>query len=247
MLQLIASNSFLTVNVLIAKEVGLNAAAMLAELASTQMYWEQHDGLDPDGMFFETAEQIEEHTTLTTYQQASAVKVLEEKGLLKTRRKGIPAKKFYCVDAVAIMALFKNKFSRNLKTGFQETSKQESQFFEVSNKNRDIKNRKVRIDINNTVSSSSLSEPVKEKVADFFAYREEIRKPYKSERSVRTLIAQIEKQEQMHGATAVIRCIDETMQNGWLGIFWDKIPKAQGNSPTDMAEIARMMDEGVIV
>lgn len=246
MLQLIASNSFLTVNVLIAKEVGLDAAALLAELASAQMYWEQHDGLDGEGMFFETAEQIEERTTLTTYQQAKAVKVLEEKGLLKTRRKGIPAKKFYHVDGTQIMAFFQNKFSKNLKTGYQETLKQEPQFFEVSN-NKQINNKqKIRIDINTTVSNSALSEPVKEKVLDFLAYRTEIRKPYKSERSIKSLVTQIEKQEQERGSTAVIACIDTTMQNGWLGLFWDKAPKAQANGPTDMAEIARLMDEGVI-
>ena len=245
-LQLIASNSFLTVNVLIAKEVGLDAAALLAELASAQMYWEQHSGLDEEGMFFETAEQIEERTTLTAYQQTKAAKVLEEKGLLRTRRKGIPAKKFYCVDGDQIMALFQNKFPKNLKTGHQKTLKQEPQFFEVSN-NKQINNKqKIRIDINTTVSNSALSEPVKEKVLDFLAYRTEIKKPYKSERSIKSLVTQIEKQEQERGSTAVIACIDTTMQNGWIGLFWDKAPKAQANSPADMAEIARLMDEGVI-
>ena len=96
------------------------------------------------------------------------------------------------------------------------------------------------------LSDSSLSEPVREKVSDFLAYRKEIKKPYKSERSIKSLITQIEKQEQAIGSMAVISVIDTTMQNGWQGLFWDKAPKKQNHSAADMAEIARLMDEGVI-
>ena len=95
------------------------------------------------------------------------------------------------------------------------------------------------------LSDSSLSEPVREKVLDFLAYRKEIKKPYKSERSIKSLVTQIEKQEQAIGSIAVIRVIDTSMQNGWQGLFWEKAPKPQ-NSSADMAEIARMMDEGVL-
>ena len=241
MLQLIASNSFLTVNICIAQEVGLDAAALLAELASSQIYWEQRNGLDDEGMFFETAEQIEERTTLTAYQQSKAVKVLEKKGILKTRRKGVPAKKFFSVNGEKIGLLFQNKFPKNLKTGFQETLKQDSQFFENINNKRDNKKRETRKDINTIVSESSLSEPVKEKVSDFLAYREEIKKPFKSQRGVKSLITQIEKQEQAIGSTAVISVIDTSMQNGWQGLFWDKAPKQHEMST---AEAARYIDSG---
>ena len=92
-----------------------------------------------------------------------------------------------------------------------------------------------------TVKESNLSEPVKEKVLDFLAYRQEIKKPYKSERSIKSLITQIEKQEQSIGSTAVISVIDTTMQNGWQGLFWDKAPKKQEMST---AEAARYIDSG---
>lgn len=96
------------------------------------------------------------------------------------------------------------------------------------------------------LSESSLSEPVREKVSDFLSYRKEIKKPYKSERSIKSLITQIENQEQAIGSMAVISVIDTSMQNGWQGLFWDKAPKKQNHSSADMAEIARLMDEGVI-
>lgn len=73
------------------------------------------------------------------------------------------------------------------------------------------------------ISKSNLSEPLKEKIADFLAYRNEIKKPFKSERGIKSLIAEAEKQEQKHGSRAVIECINETIRNGWQGIFYDKI------------------------
>lgn len=226
--QMIASSSFLTVNKCVAKDFGLEAAALLGELASTQVYWETHDGLDADGMFFETAEQIYENTSLTTYQQGKASKTLEDAGLLKSKRKGVPAKKYFAVDHDNLEAYFKNKFLKNLETRSEKTEKLDSEFFENINKNRVNKNRKTIIDINSIVSKSKLSDSVKDKIRDFAEYRNEIKKPFKSERGLKTLISNAEKQEALHGPKAVIDCIDNSMQNGWQGVFFDKIEQNSG-------------------
>ena len=243
MLQLIASSNFLTVNMAIAKQVGNDAAILLAELASSQVYFEKHEMLT-DGMFFETVEQIEDHTNLTKYQQAKAVKKLEEVGVLKTRMRGIPAKRYFLVNGEKILELVDRKKSKNFTTVGQKTLPQDVKKLDRNNKRETIKENNKR-DNNNIVVNSSLSEPVKDKVLDFLAYRDEIKKPYKSERSIKSLVTQIEKQEQAIGSIAVIRVIDTSMQNGWQGLFWEKAPKPQ-NSSADMAEIARMMDEGVL-
>lgn len=234
MLQLIASSSFLTVNMAIAKRVGNDAAILLAELASSQVYFEGN-GMLTDGMFFETVELIEDRTNLTKYQQAKAVKVLEETGILKTKLKGIPAKRYFFVDGEKIVDLVDYKKSKNLTTGGQKTSPQEVKKLDRNNK-RYNKNRETIIDKNNIVSESSLSEPVKEKVVDFLAYREEIKKPYKSERSIKSFVNQVEKQEQIHGSIAVIECIDKSIQSGWQGVFWDKIENSMPTSKLDMID-----------
>ena len=234
MLQLIASSSFLTVNMAIAKRVGNDAAILLAELASSQVYFESN-GMLTDGMFFETVELIEDRTNLTKYQQAKAVKVLEETGILKTKLKGIPAKRYFFVDGEKIVDLVDYKKSKNLTTGGQKTSPQEVKKLDRNNK-RYNKNRETIIDKNNIVSESSLSEPAKEKVVDFLAYREEIKKPYKSERSIKSFVNQVEKQEQIHGSIAVIECIDKSIRNGWQGVFWDKIENSRPTSKIDMID-----------
>ena len=234
MLQLIASSSFLTVNMAIAKQVGNDAAILLAELASSQVYFE-NNGMLTDGMFFETVELIEDRTNLTKYQQAKAVKVLEESGILRTKLKGIPAKRYFFVDGEKIVELVDHKKSENLTTGCQKTSPQEVKKLDRNNK-RYNKNRETIIDKNNIVSESSLSEPAKEKVLDFLEYREEIKKPYKSERSIKSFVNQVERQEQLHGSIAVIECIDKSMGNGWQGVFWDKIENSKPTSKLDMID-----------
>ena len=250
-LQLLASSNFLTVNMAIAKQVGNDAAILLAELASSQVYFERAGQLTEDGMFFETVEQVEEATNLSKYQQAKAIKKLEEVGVLRSKVRGVPAKRYFCIDGEKAAGLVDNKKSKNSTTGSQKTLPQEVKKLDGNYKRITKKETNKRIikdaPVNNAVENSSLSGPVKEKVLDFLAYRAEIKKPYKSERSVRCLLTQIEKQEQEHGAMAVIRCIDETMQNGWLGLFWNKIPRTTPDTSASMAELARMMDEGMIV
>lgn len=233
-IQMIASSSFLTVNKLIAHDYGLEAAALLGELASIQVYWEAHNGLDEEGMFFETAEQITENTSLTPYQQGKASKILEEAGLLRTKRKGVPAKKYYSIDCNNLETFFKNKFLKNLETRNEKTEKLDPQFFGNTNNNKTNNNRLIRIENNTVLENSALSETVREKVTDFLAYRDEIKKPFKSERGLKSFITQVEKQERVHGAQAVIDCIDTTMQNGWQGVFWDKIGRSGNNGKKEL-------------
>lgn len=220
-LRLVASSGFLTVNLTIARELGLDAAVVLGELASTQVYWEEREGLE-DGMFFETVEQIEAKTTLSKYQQSKAIKQLEDIGVLKTKKIGIPAKRYFYVDGEKLAIVLDHKKSKNLTTGGQKTLPQVVKKLDCNNK-REKKNRTIRTDNNTLVNDSALSDPVKEKVLDFLAYREEIKKPYKSERSIQSFIRQVEKQEQTHGSIAVIQCIDKSISSQWQGVFWDKI------------------------
>ena len=124
-IKLVASSCFLTVNVAVAHEIGLDSAVVLGELASTQVYWEERGAVDENGMFYETAEQIEEKTTLSPYKQAKAIKELEARGLLKTKMKGVPAKKYFFVDGEELGRLLESKFPKNLKEIIKEKVRKE--------------------------------------------------------------------------------------------------------------------------
>lgn len=158
----------------------------------------------------------------TIYQDEKAALIPDKTGTYKLRNEPVTETNRICTEDET--ETYPNKVNKDNKTKSNKDNKE---------------------NISALLSESSLSEPVREKVLEFLDYREEIKKPYKSERSIKSLITQIEKQEQAIGSIAVIRVIDTTIQNQWQGLFWDKAPKPQNNA-ADMAEIARMMDEGVL-
>lgn len=248
-LKLIASDSFLCINKCIAKAFGLDAAVLLAELASCYNYVEAQGGLTEDNMFFETVERIEENTTLTKYQQSKAVTVLEEAGVLYTVKRGLPAKRYFGINEEKLLEVVDHKKSKNLTTGSEKTEPQDSQFFDPNNNrvnnNRESKNisnkesgssapttsttekpkqSKWTIeDTLNLINDSDLSEPLKEKVCDWIQYkREEKRFTYK-ERSSKALVHEVEKAEQKYGSIAVINQIEKAMSSGWQGMHLNLI------------------------
>lgn len=98
-LKLIASNAYIITSKELARVFGLNSAVLLGELASKHNYWEAHNKLTEDGFFFATAEDIEHETTLSAYQQRAAIAKLEKLGVVETKLKGIPAVKYFKLDA----------------------------------------------------------------------------------------------------------------------------------------------------
>lgn len=72
------------------------------------------------------------------------------------------------------------------------------------------------------IQKSNLSIPVKEKLIEFLRYREELKKPY-PDSSTRILVKETFQQEQRHGTDAIVKLIEESIRNGWLGIFFDRL------------------------
>ena len=52
----------------IAHALGLNAAVVYAALISKQVYYKQHDMLDPEGFFYSTIADLEESTSMSKCQ-----------------------------------------------------------------------------------------------------------------------------------------------------------------------------------
>lgn len=81
----------------IAHALGLGAAVVYAALINKQVYYEQHNMLDEEGFFYSKIADLEESTTLTKRQQSAAIKVLIDAGLIKCKRCGMPAKRYFRV------------------------------------------------------------------------------------------------------------------------------------------------------
>lgn len=109
-----------------------------------------------------------------------------------------------------------------IRDGNVSLSKDKLSKDKLDNKPISLSNNKGGAGGTDIVLKSNLSEPVKGKLIDFLEYRREIKKPYKSDRSVKTLVGQVEKQEQVIGPSAVIECINRTIRNGWQGLFFEQ-------------------------
>ena len=72
------------------------------------------------------------------------------------------------------------------------------------------------------VIDHGFSEPVQGKVLDWIRYKTEKRQGYK-ETGLKSLITVIQRQIDLYGESAVIRCIEDSMAAGWQGIAWGRI------------------------
>lgn len=132
-LQLIASSSFVVVNKQLVKELGLEEALMLGELASEYSYWLDREELTDDGYFYSTVENVEDNTGLSDYKQRKALNSLKQKGLVDVDLRGLPAKRFVKIFEEQLLKLFENKISKNLRTDTQKIKELELKNFDINN------------------------------------------------------------------------------------------------------------------
>ena len=130
MKHLLSSTAFLIVNKELAKQVGLKAAVLLADLISKEEYFISK-GMT-DGWFFNTEANIEADTTLNPYHQRKCIKTLKTHQIIETKRMGIPAKQYFKINEQQVMQILNNLLVKDSTT---------------TNKNKEI-----RI-INNTISN----------------------------------------------------------------------------------------------
>ena len=123
-LQLISTSNFITVNKDLIKELGLEEAILLGELASEYDYWNNKNEIE-DGYFYSTIENIEEKTTLTAYKQRKCLENLKNKGIIDIQIRGIPAKRYIKINEEKVIEIFNNKLLKNLTTGCKKTSQLE--------------------------------------------------------------------------------------------------------------------------
>jgi len=258
-LTLLSAKSFLTVNKQLAKIVGLESAVLFADLAGSQLYWETEDKLK-DGYFFRTQAEIEEQTTLSAKVQQRCCKELEQKGILKTKLKGLPAVKHYSIDESCIENLI-NLLSLNVNSSFYKSAKLDSTkggtINNINNKeyknieynnnnnadaffseNNDLKlnSKKQKPQKTETSFPENFSPAMTKAAQEFIEYRSEIKKPYKSEKSLQTKLEQWSKQIEKYGEAMVLDSITNAIANGWTGTFLDdkQIIEHQKNNKTNV-------------
>lgn len=160
--ELLKGNGCVVLNKAIMKILGIEPALLLGELLSEYAYYEDREELTEDGYFFSKSENIEKNTTLSYYKQSEALKVLQSYGLVETELRGVPARKYFCLDLDNILKFtlsdFKNFENKDLKgSSFENSQNPVLENFENSYKN------KYRDNKNNSICVSEVKKEAKQK------------------------------------------------------------------------------------
>lgn len=152
---LLASSKYIIVNKDLIQILGLNEAIILGELCSEYTYWANVNKLEDNEFFYSTRENIQKNTGITPHFQRTAMKNLEEKEIIYTKKKGIPCKTYYKIDEDKVIEFLKKAQllpenpvvdEMNNKTLTEETTsqKQEKQqeINEIDTNNNNINNKK---------------------------------------------------------------------------------------------------------
>lgn len=227
-LELLSSNSYLTVNKLLAKKVGLDAAVLFADLAGSQLHWNNQKNIDYSDWFFRSRDQIEEQTTLSHKVQIKCVKLLTDAGLLQSKLKGLPAITHYLIGADECKNLI-NLIGKKASTSYSQTADLDDPkrltINNISNNNKNINNinnKEILNKKNIYVYPDNFNDQLIKIANDFFVYRSEIKKPFKSQKAIDLKIKQWSEQINKYGIDAVYNSIETSIANQYQGTFIDK-------------------------
>lgn len=96
-LKLLNPDNTVSFNRHLAHAIGLNETIIYSALISKQVWYERNSMLTPDGWFYSTVEDLHESTCLSGYQQNRCISRLVKLGLILCRKRGIPARRYFCV------------------------------------------------------------------------------------------------------------------------------------------------------
>lgn len=129
--QSVSQNAFLVVQKALLRYLqDANAALVLSNLVSLRDYFESINQLVDNEWFFQTIERMQYDLGLTAAKQSHAIKLLEDKGLIRTKNMGRPCTRHFKVEDEMILSLLqtsgestekleKEKYYRNLNAALQ--------------------------------------------------------------------------------------------------------------------------------
>ena len=210
-LSILASDNYIVINRDLLKKYGINVTLMLCELASEYNYFDKSGKLE-DGMFYSTIDNISERTGLSKYQQAEALKALDEDGIVKSVIKGMPAKRYFKIDVeeltkqIANISLSSCKEIRKQAGEKLETKNNDIKLINKSNNLKDKESKKE--EINNTQNQQvEISEELKKmqkEIEQLKAENEKLKtkkeKPKKQTKSYDEQIAEYTGNEELQNA-----------------------------------------------
>ena len=239
-LQLISTSNFITVNKDLIKELGLEEAILLGELASEYDYWNNKNEIE-DGYFYSTIENIEEKTTLTAYKQRKCLENLKNKGIIDIQIRGIPAKRYIKINEEKVIEIFNNKLLKNLTTGCKKISQLEVKKLNGNNNiinnniNKNIKKKKnkKRKTFEEVLAENNCSEELESSIRDFIDMRKTIKKPMTS-KALELLIKNLDKLTNLEEEKIAI--LNQSIEHSWQTVYPLKTNNMRNSSKGEIKE-----------
>ena len=128
---ILANDNYIIVNRSLIKELGLKETIILGELASEYNYYKKTNSLDADGYFYSTIDNIEENTSLSSYEQKKCLDKLSKRGIIDVILKGIPAKRHIKINMLQVI----NLITKDLETSFQKIKKLDCEKIDTNSNN----------------------------------------------------------------------------------------------------------------
>ena len=89
-----------------------------------------------------------------------------------------------------------------------------------------------------------ISEPLADKIREYLQYRKEQHRFTFKEVGLKQFLKSTEDAEQEYGSIAVMGCFDESMRNGWKGVFYDHIKKEEPKESAFLRELKSKYQRG---
>lgn len=189
------------------------------------------DSLDKDGIgCFASNEYLANFLMLSEGSVANMIIKLINKGYLI--KKGFDGRKRYISvnsDLTKILNQDSQKdevrVHKNVNSESTKTLKQPKQKYEHSNTVNKTITKPIKKESKKNFTllfPSEFSPHLIKKVTDFIEYRKEIKKPFKSDKSITQKIENFAKELKQYGEEIVIASIDNAIANGWQGTFINK-------------------------
>lgn len=216
-ISLLSSDNYIVINRDMLKEYGINVTLMIGELASEYNYYDKNGKLD-DGMFFSTIENISEKTGLSKYQQAEALKTLDEMGIVKTIVKGIPAKRFFKLDVEKL----EKQIANSSTSSCQKTGKLDGEKLETKNNNKTVINnsnkKKVskKVSYDEQITAYTENEELQNTLKAFIQMRSMIKKPL-TDYAMRLMLNNLNKLA--NDDNTKIAILNQSIMHNWQGVF----------------------------
>ena len=159
LLNVMAQDNYIMYNINLARNIGIDEAILIGELARKYNYWDMNNKLTDDGFFFITRDDIEKDTSLSDHRQREAFRKLQELGIvIVNNNKGAVRVNYYKVDDNELVKYMtsqtaESSVSKNLTLQTAETEGSKLQNLQTTN----------TINTNTTTNTTTNSETDYEK------------------------------------------------------------------------------------